>query len=193
MTVNVLNVMVGTATLWVAPWSGGEPVAAPADSVAQGAAWGGTWTSPGATDQGVTLNYQPKTNDIMIEEQLTPAKVTVDTVDLGLEVSLAEDVIANIQLALGGAGTITTQAATSSLIGKSTLVLSDALEQLSVGFEGVNPSGYWRRLYIPSVLSVGSVKASYRRAKSARLYALNLRCVCDLSQVQIVDMTAPET
>ena len=146
----------------------------------------------GGTQQGVKLTKNPKTIDITIEEQMTPANVVVDTEDINVSTALSEDTLANMQIAYGG-GTIVVQAPTSSLIGKSTLTLADSLSLLSVGFEAVNSFGYWRRVYIPKVVSTAQVDTSYRRAAQLRLYPVMLRAICDPTLIEIIDQTAPHS
>jgi hypothetical protein len=97
-----------------------------------------------------------------------------------------------MKLAYGG-GTIVTQAATGSLIGKSTLTLSDTLDTLSVGFEAINAFGYWRRVYVPKVISAASVDTNYRRAAVQRLYPVTLSAICDPTLITLADQTAPVT
>ena len=65
--------------------------------------------------------------------------------------------------------------------------------QLAVGFDGINPYGFFRRVYIPSVLSVASVTTAYRRAAAERQYAVQLRAVCDPSLIVIRDKKTPHT
>lgn len=179
------NVIVGEATLYIGPAN----TAMPDDTVALGEAWPVGWTYIGATDAGVTLTVSTNTQDITIEEQSTPALVTVTSKDVTVACALAEDTIANMKTAYGG-GTLTTQVAATGTIGKSTLTLSDTLDQLAVGFEGVNPEGFFRRVYIPVVVSVASVGTSYRRAAAKRMYPISLRAICAPSSIEIVDMTA---
>lgn len=193
MTITTENVLVGIATLWYAPVdpiTGPEPM--PADTIGEGVDWAGNWIAPGATDQGVKITKAPKTQDITIEEQGTPALVTIDSTDVSIDTSLAEDTLANMALAYGG-GTITTVAAGASQVGKSTLTLADNLALLSVGFEGINVDGFWRRVYIPKVLSVASVDTTYRRAAAARLYPVTLRAICAPSDIVVVEKTAEAT
>lgn len=185
------NVLVGTALLYVAPYgSAGEPM--PADTIALGSAWGGNWVAMGGTQQGVKITVNPKTIDIMIEEQMTPAQVVVDTEDIRVDTTLSEDIIANMKLAYGG-GTIVTQAPTVSLIGKTTLTLADSLDLLSVGFEARNSFGLFRRVYIPKVVSIATVATDYRRAAVQRLYPVTLRAICDPTLITIEEQTAPHS
>lgn len=195
MAPNLQNVIVGLAQMWVAPFGetdAGEGEPMPADSIAQGADWGGLWLPVGGTQQGVKLSKNPKTVDITIEEQSTPVNVLIDTQDISLMTSLSEDTIANMKLAYGG-GTITVQAADGSHIGKQTLVLSDTLDLLSVGFEGISPEGFWRRASFPKVVSAAQVDTEYRRAAQQRLYPTTFRVICAVGDIEIVDMVAIET
>lgn len=104
------NVLVGFATLWVAPNLGGltpEPI--PADTILLGQPWGGNWTTPGATETGVTWSVDEKDTNIMIEEQPNPVDVIADTQDYMFEATLVEDTIQNMLLAYGR-GTVASQA-----------------------------------------------------------------------------------
>lgn len=195
MAPNLTQVMVGEAQLYYAPFGEatpgqGEPM--PADTVALGTSWGGNWVAIGGTLEGVKLSKNPKTVDIRIEEQSPPADVVIDTQDISVMTTLSEEAVTNMKLAYGG-GVITTQAPTTSLIGKSTLVLSDVLDLLSVGFEGINPEGFWVRAYIPKVVSAAQVDTSFRRAAQQRLWPVTLRAICPVSQIQVVEMTAAHT
>jgi hypothetical protein len=195
MTINTGNVIVGAAQMYFAPWGEatvgeGEPM--PADTVPLGTPWGGNWVAIGGTEQGVKFTANPKIVKLMIEEQRTPADVVVDTEDVTVITTLSEDTLANMKLAYGG-GAIVTQAATGTVIGKSTLTLSDTLDTLSVGFEAVNAFGYFRRVYVPKVISAASVDTTYRRAAKQRLYPVTLSAICDPTLIVIVDQTAPVT
>lgn len=161
--------------------------------VATGGPWGGAWIAEGATDAGVTFTVTPKENDIYVEEQSTPALTPIDTMDVTIDFTSAEDVMANMLLSYG-VGTITTQAATTTVVGKSTLTLGLTSIPWSVGFEAVNSFGLYRRVYIPKALSAGTAAAtSYRRAKAERMYAVKFRAICPQQQILIVDQTSAHT
>jgi hypothetical protein len=184
-TPNVQNVVVGFANMYTAP----AGTAQPADSLAAGASWLTPWVYIGATEQGVTFEVGTNLQEILIEEQSTPAITAVNQKTIKITAGLSEDTLASMKLAYGG-GTIVATAAGSGTIGKSTLTLSDTLDQLAVGFEAINAQGFWRRVYIPNVLSVGTVTTAYRRAANNRAYALELHATCPPSAIKIVDQTA---
>lgn len=185
MAITRTNVLVGAATLFVAP----AGTAMVPDSQAQGVDWPIPWVQPGASEEGLTFNSNVNTQDINIEEQSTPVAVLVASRAISVDIALAEDTIENMKLAYGG-GIVTTQAAGPGMIGKKTLRLSDTLDRLALGFEGVAPSGLPRRVYLPTVLSVGNVQTRYRRAAAERSYACQFRYIDDPSNLVIVDQTA---
>jgi hypothetical protein len=188
MAVTTTNVLVGNATLYTAPAN----TAAPADTLADGAAWLTPWVHVGGTEEGVSFAVGVDTNDIRIEEQSTPVLVTVNQRNVRIMAALSEDTIENMKLAYGG-GTIATQAAAAGVIGKKTLTLSESLDSLAAGFEGKSPQGFFRRVYIPRIISVADVTTVYRRAAGNRSYAVEFRAICPIEQITITDKTAAAT
>lgn len=182
---SAVNVLVGAASMWTAP--AGTPMVP--DAQAPGVAWPAPWVNPGFTEQGLTLNVNPNLQDINVEEQSTPVAVLVASKLVEIDVAFSEDTIENMKLSYGS-GLIATVAAAVGITGKKTLSLSDTLDRLAVGFEGLNSFGFWRRAYFPTVLSVGSVQTVYRRAANNRSYPAKFRVISDPSQIQIVDKTA---
>lgn len=182
------KVIVGEAYMYTAPAS----TTMPADTVAEGASWGGSWTYVGGTEEGVTLTHSADTNEIRIEEVSLPVRIIKTSTTFSLTASLSEDTVETMKLAYSGA-TITTTAAGVSQPGKKTLVLSDVFTELAVGFEATNSFGFWRRVYVPRILSMASVGTPYRRAAGARVYPIEFRAICKPSEIQIVEKTAAAT
>lgn len=185
VTVDTTNVLYGLVAVYTAPTG----TAAPADTVAIGTAWSSPWTPIGATDSGVSRALTRNTVDIRIEEQQLPVARVADTADLTYSFDLSEDTRENEKLALGG-GTITTQAASTGIIGKKTLVLSETIDQLALGLEGKNKNGFWTRYIVPIVSSTGTVTTTYRRVADKRMYTVTLSALCKLSDITITEMTA---
>lgn len=194
MAVDATQVFVGEARLFTAPFG----TAYPADDVPANQGVNGViadWTAPagwlaaGATQEGVTLGVVQNTNDIPIEEQSTPALVTVSSTEISVATVLSEDVLETLKLAYGG-GTITTTAAATGIIGKKQLVLAEGISKLALGLDGFNKYGFFRRVKIPSVLPVANVQTAYRRAADARRYAVTFRAICKPSDITIYDKTA---
>ena len=201
------NVIVGVASLYIAPaGTQATPVASGTTGAqgaqgAQGAAAFATvnltagaqgWQFSGFTEDGVSLNVANNDNLIRVEEQPTPVLAVKDTTSITVDITFAEDTIANMVYAYGG-GTITTTAAGAKQPGVSSLALSDFLTTVALQFFGANPYGFVRQVYIPSVISNGRVKTSYRRAKANRSYPTAFEAVCDMPSISIIDLTAVAT
>ncbi len=183
------NVIVGVASLYIAPVGTAKPSVPTTAGATSWATPTTPWVASGFTETGVTLNVDRKTGEIRVEEQSTPVLITPDTLDVTIDITFAEDTIANMQNAYGG-GTITTTAASASTPGLSTLNLADALTAVAVVFYGVNSFGYQRQVYIPSMVAAGKVKTQYMRVKSPRLYPTTFTATCAPSAIEIDDITA---
>lgn len=195
-TGNGANVIVGIGYLYTAPantaataFATGSAVAAAWNTPATGATG---WTYSGMTEDGVTLTVNRKTDDIRVEEQSTPVVVVNDTTDITVGITFAEDTIANMVNAYAG-GTVTTNAATTTVPGNTTLALSDTLLTVAVQFFGANAFGFQRQVYIPEVVGRGNIKTSYKRTKTARMYPCEFTAICPVASIIITDLTANAT
>lgn len=186
------RVMAGMVAARLAPYDEVEPAELPEDTVALGGVWPTTpqpWTAVGATQEGVSFLFRRNTNSLMIEEQLTPVAVETVDVEFKVEMTLAEDTFETMRVSYGG-GTITTQAAGSGVVGKKTLQLSNDLEHFSLGLEGRNTYGFWRRILIPEIVSIADVEQLNRRAQSLRLYKVSFWSLSSIEDVTFEEMTA---
>jgi hypothetical protein len=183
------NVLTGMVQLYVQPYNSTSPAALPADTVGIGTAWGGSWVGIGATDQGVSHDFSRKTVNVMVEEQQTPVDVLSDSTDVGITTDLAEDTLQTLLWAFGG-GTITNTAPGTGTPGVSVLQISSALAKFSLGAEGTDPAGFWRRMLWQPVVSAGKVSAKYRRAASKRMYSTTFTYIDKLENLVIREMTA---
>ena len=185
------NVMYGVGILFTA--AVGTPVPSDAN-LGVGTAWTGLgWAYVGALLDGVTVTFNPTTQDITIEEQPTPVGVAVSTADLQITTNLSEETLTNVNLAWGNSGSITTTAAGAGQPAKSVLTLSTTFQTVAVGLIGANQEGYARVLSIPEVVSAGQVQTAYRRAAQQRLYPLTLSAICPFSQITWTDLQSPAT
>lgn len=185
------NVIAGYVTCYVAQLTNGVAQAPPA-TTGSTLTWTG-WTPVGFTEQGLKESWDPKTTDFIVEEQMTPVDVGVDSLDIQWTLTLAEDTLTNAALAKGNSGVLTVTNAGVGQVALESLALGDSITKLSVGFEGVNRHGFWRMAYIPYAISVGKVETDYRRAKQYRMYPLTFRALCDPTDVITTDMTAVAT
>lgn len=187
------KVLVGQARMFLQKLLPTSVPALPANTVALNGAWPSTgtniWVPVGATQEGLNLRFQRSTQDITIEEQLTPVAVNTTGLDISAEIVLSEDTLETMVTAYGG-GTITTTAASSGVIGSKNLVIGSDLDQYAFGFETQDSAGFFRRVMIPTVVSVGQAETMYRRAQDARRYAVSLRVLCAPEEIVVIEKTA---
>lgn len=188
---NTLNVLYGLGIAFYAPVG----TSVPSDqNLGVASAWTGLgWSYIGATEAGVTVTFNPQTQNIMIEEQPTPASVAINTADLQITTSLSEETLANINLTWGNGGTIAVTPPGAGQPGKSVLTLSTNFASLACAIVGRNQLGFARVLYVPTVVSAGQVQTAYRRAAQQRLYPLTLSATCAFNQITWTDLTAIAT
>ena len=184
------KVLTGLAAVSLAPFDRTTPVELPEDSTDLGEAWPSPWVPIGATMEGASFQYSRDTDEISIEEQMTPVDERTKSLTFTVEVELAEDTLQTMKLAYGG-GEIVTTAAGEGTPGISTLQIADEMEDLVLGLEGQNEAGLWRRILIPRVKSRADVKTAYRRSNAPRTYAVSLRSLVAPSQVIIRNCDAP--
>jgi hypothetical protein len=185
------NVVYGVGLVMTAPVGTSLPADA---NLGVGSSWtGGGWTYVGATDSGVTLNWNPSTQDISIEEQPTPVAVLVTNATLQVSFNFSEETLANVNMAMGNNGSIAVTAAGAGQPGKSILSLSTSFAHVAVAVVSKNQLGFARVFYVPEMMSAGQVQAAYRRSASQRLWACTFNTVCPFSQIQAIDLTAVAT
>jgi hypothetical protein len=190
------NVVYGVGIMFTAPNpTPGVGATVPSDAnLGVGSSWIGLgWSYVGATEAGVTLTFNPTTQNINIEEQPTPVGVAVSTADLQLTANLSEETLAHINLAWGNGGSTAVTAAGAGQPGKSVLTLSTSFQTLSVALVGQNQLGFARVLYIPVVVSAGQVQTAFRRAAQQRLYPVTFSAICPFSAITWTDLTAIAT
>jgi len=185
------NVLFGIGILFTAIVG----TAVPSDqNLGVGSSWTGLgWAYVGATEAGVTVTFNPTTQDLTIEEQPTPVGVAVSTATLQVTCSLSEETLTNVNLAWGNGGSVAVTPAGAGQPGKSVLTLSTNFQQVAVALVGKNQLGFARVLSIPTVVSAGQVQTAYRRAAQQRLYPLTLNAVCPFNQITWTDLTAIAT
>jgi hypothetical protein len=185
------NVLYGVGILFTALVG----TAVPSDqNLGVGSAWTGLgWAYVGATEAGVTVTFNPTTQDLNIEEQPTPVATVVSTATLQVTCSLSEETLTNVNLAWGNGGSVAVTPPGAGQPGKSVLTLSTNFQQMACAVIGKNQQGYARVLEIPQVMSAGQVQTAYRRAAQQRLYPLTLNAVCPFNQISWTDLTAVAT
>lgn len=183
------NVLTGSAKMYTQVYDADVPPVTPVDTLGLGASWPAPWKPIGATENGVMFGFKRATDDITIDEQITPVDKRTKDLNFTIEVELSEDTIEAMMLAYGG-GLITTTAAASGVPGVKVLQISSDLTYFSFGFEGINPFGMPRRVVVPISVSTANAKTRYQRAKKQRTYATSFESLVAPELVVIREITA---
>ena len=159
MATTTSNIVVpGPVIVYVGPAS----TAAPANTIAKGTAWGGSWVDVGATMDGVTISAKTEKFEVMVDQYNAPVKDFITGQGLEMTFTVAEATLTNLKQALGY-GTVTT-GSTESTLGVGAV---DGIgTNYAVGFEcyapGATSSASWyRRIIIwnGSIRELGDVEA----------------------------------
>jgi len=186
------NVLTGSAKMYTQVYDADLPPETPDDDLELGELWDTPWKPIGATENGVMFGFKRATDDITIDEQITPVDKRTKDLNFTIEVELSEDTIETMMLAYGG-GEITTVAAGAGTPGTKTLVISSDLTYFAFGFEGINPFGLPRRVIVPISVSTANAKTRYQRAKKQRTYATSFESLVAPELVVIREITAEPT
>lgn len=140
MTKVAANVLVGEATLYF--------------STTAGTAVGDIDTEVGFIEDGVTIEYAPTIEDIMVEQETVPIKRVITKEEITITCNLAESSLANLKLALGGA----------AVSGKVLTLGGGTILTFAIKIVGQPPSGdVTRTIYAGYIHSVGTVGMAYKR------------------------------
>ena len=184
---NTGNVVYGTALCFTAPVSTSLPT--PDDQLGVGSAWTTAgWKYIGATDSGVSLTWNPSTQDLNIEEQPTPVAVLVTTANLQVTFNFSEETLANINMAYGNNGQIVNTSAGAGQPAKSVLSLSTTFAHVAVAIVSKNQNGYARVVSIPEMMSAGQVQTAFRRSASQRLWPCTFNTICPFENIQVLNL-----
>lgn len=171
MTLSTSNIVIpGPVLVYVAPQS----AAAPANTIAKGTAWGGTWVDVGATMDGVTISAHTTKFEVLVDQYNAPVKDFITAQGLEMKFTVAEGTLTNLKQALGY-GTVTT-GSTESTLGVGAV---DGIgTNYAVGFECYAPgatgaNAWYRRIIIwnGSIRELGDV-ASKKDAVQGMNYSV---------------------
>jgi hypothetical protein len=181
MAQDITRITLSTAQVWYAA----SGTALPADTVALGASWGGSWTKLGYTESPLTAEYAFEIVEADIQESLAVVKRAKKSESFMLETVIAEFDVAQFKLAMEG--TVTDTPAGAGQVAKSTLDLggSNYLTPRVWGFEGswVNAAGtsFPIRLFVYLGNSQAGGKLEWNKAKYVGM-TLKIKALADMSQ-----------
>jgi hypothetical protein len=131
--IEVSDLMLSNATIWL---SDTLSEALPADTLAAGASWGGTWYRLGLTGAPLTAAYEYDVVEADVQESLTPVDRAKSAERLICETTLSQ-IDPDVQVISWG-GTVTSTAAGAGQPGKKVLNLggNNRLKRRKLGIEG---------------------------------------------------------
>lgn len=149
---------------------------------------GGLWTPVGATDQGWKYNANKSTQTISIEEQSSPAGMSISSQAVTIEGSLSEDISRTLVLAYNA--TLARTAAAVGNPGYDTISLTDDVQYYAVALITSHYNGRPRIVYAPKWSQLANTSTDFRRAANKRMYPVSFATVCATNLIQVVNFTA---
>lgn len=108
--------------------------ALPADTVAKGGSWGGTWVDLGYT-RGVQSGINYEQRDVEVDQSTMDVRSYITKQEVMIETTLVEATLQNLKYALGW-GTLSTSGSTAVL----QLADNPTSTEVSIGLEGQSPN-----------------------------------------------------
>lgn len=154
MAVNVSNILMGPATLYIG--AQGVITAMPADSAVNTTPAASAWTDMGGTNGGATFSWDPKFTTLEVDQVVYTIDDRLTSVDVMLTTTLAEVTLANLAAALNTTvGTTGVGFATSE---PNFGTNASQTPKVSLLLDGIAPgTNFRRRLYIPRAQQTGKV------------------------------------
>lgn len=132
------NILEGVSRLFIGT---ADTDTLPADTVAFGSSWGGTWRDMGyTTEDGMSFTFSQPTTPVPTAQSRTPPLYLFGNTEDTISATLLEATLLNIK-DITGRGTISTLAPSGPTPGYEELLLTPAtsISRVAIGFEGVAP------------------------------------------------------
>jgi hypothetical protein len=173
--IDTTKIAIGYGILWVAAGDTAKP------TTVFGGDLGATvtaWDYIGATAEGVTWGKDTEPQDHFVEESSIAVKTMPGTGRFAFETQLAEITPANVQLALGGGGTL------SGAAGSEQIIPSETLIDYAITFDAVAPgTNKIMRIYVPRARVLSSLEVPNRRAEAIQLLNVEIVANCAFTEI----------
>ena len=114
---------------------------------------GGSYVEAGYTEDGVSMEYNPTEEDIMVEETTVALDRVITKEEVKFTCNMAESSLVNMDKAIAG-----------SVLAGSVITIGGGInKKMSVKVVGKNPAGFNRTLEIPLATATGTVGMSYKK------------------------------
>jgi hypothetical protein len=164
MAKTAANVLVGEATLYY--------------HATAGTAVGSVTTEVGYTEDGVSIEYAPTVEDIMVEEETVALNRVITKEDISITCNMAESDLEQLELALAG----------SSRAGDVITLGGGTMQNFAMKIVGSAPSGATRTIYAGYVHPTGTVGMSYRKG-SKTIVPVTLKPYLNASGGTVITIT----
>jgi hypothetical protein len=189
------NVLVGPARLLVSPKGTTLPTL---DGTVNPITWPAGWVEVGYTEAGTDMTYTPTIKDIMVDEEMAPVQKILDKEKATVTAVLAEATLANLNRAIS-ASIMTQSAADVTHAQLATVeVGSGALNEVQIGFEGINPQTFQRIMIGYRAIAQATVKLTFKRADKTMMQ-VDFDLLADSTKTagkrlfKILDVVAPHS
>jgi hypothetical protein len=185
MAVDTTNLIAGPGKLMTALFGATEP----ADSLINAAYAASAFTDVGATQDGVTLNFDREFFELEVDQVVDVPGRRLTKRDLRIQTNLAEPTLTNLGVVLNG-GTVTASAAYSTYDPADDTAATQPTYR-AIMFEGFAPRGFRRWVFARKVISVDAVGVPYKKDGQA-LFPTSFACHYvspSIKPFRIVDQT----
>jgi hypothetical protein len=183
------HVLTGSAAGFISPVGTDDPD----DSITvfDPAVWTTPWKAAGATEQGWTINWNPTTQNVTIDEQQTPVDQELTEATLTFVANLSEDTVDSWGIGMNADKTVVAPA--TGVFGKTILKPNRTLKRYKVVLESQSAGDMPVRYIVDEMTCAGNLGVQFRRAAGQRLIPVTFTSVCPLSGIQRVEITAAGT
>lgn len=122
---------------------------------APGLSLSSAFTEIGYTEDGLTLEYNAETSDIMVEEETFAIDRVITKETMAVTCSMAETSLENMKNAMAG----------SVLSGSILKLGGGAMKTMNLRVEGTNPAGYKRQIFFPKCTTMGTVGIPFKKGE----------------------------
>lgn len=160
MSVNVANLIMGPATVYIGAFGAAEPL----DSQVNTTPAASAWTDVGGTMGGVKLTINQTYTILQVDQVVDTVGRRLTNRDIMLAVPMAEVTLANIQSAMNGGTVGASAGVVAGTYDPSNAISATQPLYSSTIFDGWSPGQFRRRIIVRKVLSVNSFDIDYAEA-----------------------------
>ena len=128
-------------------------------STTPGLAFSSPYVDVGYTEDGVTMEYNAETVDILVEEETYPIAAPISRESTTITCNMAEASLANLNAAMAG-----------SVLSGSVLTFGGGVQKtMSIQLTGTDPDGYALTIQIPKAVATGTVGMAFRKGSKTMI------------------------